>query len=83
MDMLKRGDEKGRILFTNLRDIDYDPALNEGVTFDQGMEEIHVIKGKEVIKGVDALEVGDPFLAIASLCPRTDSFSRTISPGAL
>ena len=44
VNMLKRRDDEGKICFVNLRDPDYDPSLNEGITFEQGMDTIHVIR---------------------------------------
>ena len=44
VDMLRRRDGEGKICFVNLRDPDYDPMLNQGITFEEGMETIHVIR---------------------------------------
>jgi len=58
VNMLKRRDDKGKICFVNLRDPDYDPVLNEGITFEEGMDTIHVIKeSSEILRGPEALEL--------------------------
>ena len=57
VDMLQRRDPNERILFVDLRDPDYDARLNQNVSFEQGMETIHVIRRTgEVIRGPDALQ---------------------------
>jgi len=57
VDMLRRRDGEGKICFVNLRDPDYDPMLNQGITFEEGMETIHVIReNNEVLTGPKALE---------------------------
>jgi len=57
VDMLKRRDDKGKICFVDLRDPDYDPMLNQGVTFEEGMDTIHVIRADAtILKGPTALQ---------------------------
>lgn len=57
VDMLKRRDDGGKICFVNLRDPDYDPFLNQGISFEEGMETIHVIKDdNQILTGPDALQ---------------------------
>lgn len=57
VDMLKRRDNQGKICFVNLRDPDYDPMLNQGISFEEGMETIHVIReNNEILTGPVALQ---------------------------
>jgi len=58
VDMLKRRADEGKICFVNLRDPDYDPILNQGISFEDGMETIHVIKeDQEILRGPEALQL--------------------------
>jgi CBS domain-containing protein/predicted DCC family thiol-disulfide oxidoreductase YuxK len=57
VDMLKRRADEGAICFVNLRDPDYDPLLNQGISFEDGMESIHVIKqDQQILRGPEALQ---------------------------
>ncbi|KAL4447673.1 hypothetical protein ABPG75_004892 [Micractinium tetrahymenae] len=56
--MLRRQDAgQGRIKFVNIASLQYDPADNEGILYEEAMETIHAIqRDGTILKGTDALK---------------------------
>merc|ERR1739838_115291 len=54
---LEKRDRKSYVKFTDINALDYDPALNGHVTYEEGMKKIHaVLTDGTVINGVPAFE---------------------------
>ena len=47
----------GRMTFTDISLPGYDPAHNAGVSYEEGMKVMHVIKGGQIFSGVESFQI--------------------------
>ena len=55
----KRNKNRGNVsmVFTDISRPDYDPSVHAGVTYEEGMKVMHVVKDGQVYKGVESFKI--------------------------